>query len=409
MTRRPNLTLDRQIAAMPTEVAYCRRCVVSNQRPRIVFDEEGVCSACRYADEKDHGIDWDARDRQLRALCDAHRRGDGTFDCLVPCSGGKDGSMVAHRLKHQYGMTPLTVTWSPFRHTEIGWANLQRFIASGFSNVMGTPNGNLHRKLARIAFESVGDAFQPFSYGQMAFVFHMAVNFGIRLVFFGENAEVEYGGTLRNKDKPGQPLEDWADLYYKGVTVDDMVRWGMERGLISPDDFTPADLGLYKPPPAPVLREKGIEMHWMSFYRKWVPQENYYYAVENTGFQANPGRSEGTYSRYASLDDRFDGLHYFMAFVKFGIGRATSDAGHEVRDGHITRQEAVRLVHRFDGEFPARYFQEFLEYLDISEQKFWEITDRYRAPHLWRRDDGEWRLLHRVSDLEPDTEEGGHG
>ena len=390
-------SIDRQIAGQPKEVFYCKKCVVSNQRPRIVFNAEQVCSACHYAHEKDHVIDWSDRRKRLQMLCDKYRRNDGRFDVVVPCSGGKDSSMVAHKLKHEFGMNPLTITWSPFIHTEIGWTNFQNFIRSGYTNILATPNGHLHRKLARITFEAVGDAFQPFSLGQMAFGMHIALQFDIKLVFLGENAEAEYGGDPKNNHLPGHPMEDWADMYYKGVTLQDLIAWGKEHDLISDKDYVASDLRLYTPPAADLLKKNDISYHWMSYYHKWIPQENYYCAAEHTGLRANPdGRSEGTYSRYASLDDELDGFHYYMAFIKFGIGRATSDAAHEIRDGHITREEGVALVNQFDGEFPAKYFKEFLAYLNIDETKFWEIVDHYRRPHIWGKIDGKWVLKHRV-------------
>ena len=101
---------------LPTEVEYCKTCTMSNQRPRIVF-KDGICSACRYAEFKTKAIDWDERERELRALCDQHRKGNGEYDVIVPCSGGKDSGFVAHQLKSKYGMTPLTVTWAPLRAT----------------------------------------------------------------------------------------------------------------------------------------------------------------------------------------------------------------------------------------------------------------------------------------------------
>ena len=45
----------------PTEVVFCRQCVISNQRPRIRFDSDGVCSACHYAWKKHQLIDWAER------------------------------------------------------------------------------------------------------------------------------------------------------------------------------------------------------------------------------------------------------------------------------------------------------------------------------------------------------------
>jgi len=193
------------------------------------------------------------------------------------------------------------------------------------------------------------------------------------------------------------PLDDWSLLYFKGTAVDDLVDFGLkEKDYFSEEDFDLSDLTYYRPPKQEVLSKKGIQMHWYSYYHRWIPQENYYYAIENTGFQANPERSEGTYSKYASLDDRLDGYHYFMAFIKFGLGRTTSDAAHEIRDGHITREEGIALVSRYDGEFPKKYFSEFLEYLSIDENQFWNIVDQYRPPHLWEKRDNQWSLKHRV-------------
>jgi N-acetyl sugar amidotransferase len=392
--------LDRQFADRPKDVFFCKKCVISNQRPRVSFDKNGVCSACQFAHEKKYIIDWEERAHQLKTLCDTYRKTNGEYDVIVPCSGGKDSASVAHKLKHNYGMHPLTVTWAPFMYTDIGWQNFQNFIRSGFSNILATPNGKLHRKLARIAFEAVGDPFLPFIYGQMAYAFHIALKFDAKLVFFGENGEAEYGGSTKNNYRPYMPLEDWADLYFKGATIEDLIEWGMKHDLLHKEDFDDSDLIFYRPPPVKELVGKGIQMHWFSYYHKWVPQENYYYAAEHTGFQANPdGRSEGTYSKYASLDDRLDGLHYWLGFIKFGIGRTTSDAAHEIRDNHITREEAAGLVSRYDGEFPQKHFKESLDYLELSEDRFWEIIDGFReaSPHLWEKVNGEWKLKHQVA------------
>lgn len=382
--------LDKQLDLLPEEIRFCRKCVVSNQRPRIQFDEDGVCGACRFAEMKDKDIDWEARQEELREVLAQHRSEDGSFDVIVPCSGGKDSAMVAHRLKHDYGMHPLTVTWAPFEYTPIGYENFRRFVKSGFNNLMAWQNGDLHRKLSRLSFEALGDAWQPFTFGQVSYAFHIAKHFGIKLVFFGENGEAEYSGDPRVFNLRGMPFEEWAEQYFKGRTVDDLVDYGVRNtDYLSDEDFDECDLKFYRPPPIGELRELGAEFHWFSYYHKWLPQENYYYAAENTGFKANPkGRSEGTYSKYASLDDQMDGFHYYLKFIKFGIGRATADASHEIRDGHITREEGIALVKRYDGEFPSRWFDEFLEYLNITEDHFWKVVDRFRSPHIWTWEEG---------------------
>ncbi len=375
---------------LPSEIKFCKKCTVSNQRPRIIFDEEGVCSACRYAEFKDTKINWKEREDQLVALLDRFRLQDGSYDVIVPCSGGKDASYIAHELKHRYGMTPLTVTWAPHLYTEIGWQNLHNMSRVGdLANVLGTPPGKTHRKLTKLFFDILGDPFQPFIYGQTNFPMQIAHRYQIPLVMYGENGEVEYGGDMKNAFSPTRDYKtDHKKHYFSGIDPSDLVEHGITEKELAP----------YLAPPMEALEKLGMELHFYGYYHQWIPQENYYYCVENTGFQANPVRSEGTYSKYASLDDKLDGFHYYLGFIKFGIGRCTSDTAHEIRDKHITREEGIALVKKFDGEFPAKHFKTFVEYCDITERYFWEVVDSWRSPHIWGKDEkGVWALKHNVA------------
>ncbi len=394
MTTADSFELDRQVLSLPTNVQFCSRCVMSNQRPRITFDANGVCSACTYTDWRSDQ-DWGARREEFLRLLDRFRREDGQFDVVVPCSGGKDSSMIAHRLKHEFGMTPLTVTFSPPIYSQIGWENLRRFTDAGFDHLLVTPPGDLNRALTRLGFEVFGDHNEVFDRGQMAAPFQIAAKYGISLVMYGENGEAQYGGSSAYNDIPGLPWHAFEDIYYSD-SLDKIVKIANEKGYFP--ELRLEDLHHYRLPPPATLEKARIEMHWFSYYFPWIPQEHYYYAAQNTGFRANPeGRTEGTYSKYAQLDDLTDGFLYYLMFIKFGFGRATSDASHEVRDGHLTREEAVRLVRKYDGEFPSRHFQTFLDYLGIDEDRFWQVVTHYRQPHLWRRDSkGEWQLRERV-------------
>ena len=357
-------------------IRFCTRCVISSMRPRITLDAEGVCSACRFAEYK-ATVDWQQRERELYELCKRFRRGSGQFDVIVPVSGGKDGGFVAHRLKHNYGMTPLCVTWAPLLATDIGRQNLDSFVASGFDVIQGRPNGITTRKLTRLAFEYMGDPFQPFIYGQTNFPLQMAIKYDIPLIMYGENGEVEYGGDMKNAYRPTREIKDHDKHYFSGRPPEFWRHHG-----ISEADLKPFEAPLYE-------RARELEIHFMSYYHRWTPQENFYYCSEHTGFSTNPERTEGTYSKYASLDDKLDGLHYYLAFVKFGIGRATSDAAHEVRDGHITRDEAIALVRRFDGEFPTRHWQEACEYMSLPNAEARAIIEKWRSPEVW--EDGKLR------------------
>ena len=366
---------------LPEEVIFCKNCTVSNQRPRITFDSEGICSACRFSNFK-KGLDWKKREKELEELCNKHRKNDGSYDVIVPGSGGKDGSYVAHQLKYKYGMNPLTVTWAPLLPTEIGRDNLLNFIQSGLDNVYGSPNGKVTQKLCNLAFTHLGDNFQPFIYGQANFPLKVAVQNNVSLIMYGENGEVEYGGDMKNAYTPTRQIEDHDKHYFSGLPPEFWQKHG-----ISLNDLYP-----FMAPKYEDIKKNNTEIHFYSYYSYWDPQENYYYCKEHTGFEPNPERSEGTYSKYASLDDQLDGFHYYLAYIKFGIGRATSDSAHEIRDHKIDREEGAALVKRYDGEFPQKYFKTFLEYCDITEGQFWDVIDSWRSDHIWIKEKGDWKL-----------------
>lgn len=390
---------------LPEKVVFCKKCCISNQRPStkrefskrtsedtdtVGFGEDGICDTCKWFEYK-KTIDWAAREKELEALCNRFRRNDGTYDVIVPSSGGKDSFYVAHQLKHKYGMNPLTVTWAPHQYTEIGWRNFQSMIDAGFDNILVTPNGAVHRILTKLAFENLVNPFQPFIIGQKNVAPRAALQYGVQLIMYGENQ-----AEAHNKfDENLSPLMDIShfcrkegeDLYFGGVHIDDLEKYGIED----------KDLYLYKPLNEKDITDADIEVHFYSYYKNWSPQENYYYAMEHSGFASNPdGRSEGTYTKFASLDDKIDGQHYYTMFIKFGQGRAMNDVNRDIRDGFITREEGIELINKYDGEFPSKYFREVLDYMGISEERYWEVIDKARSPHLWEKINGEWKLKHKT-------------
>lgn len=393
---------------LPEDVNFCKKCVISNQRPSstiefknekgekkqvINFSEDGVCSACIYHDEKELGIDWPEREKQLLKLLNKFRSKDGSYDVIVPGSGGKDSAFTSHLLKYKYGMNPLTVTWAPHLYTDIGLKNFQEWMHTGaLDNILYTPNGILHREMTKNAFHNLLHPFQPFIVGQRIIGPAMAKRFGVKLVMYGEN-QAEYGNAIEENSNPIMNMDyfssdDSLDMKFGGVTMKDYIN----SGRYTKNDFAP-----YIPPNKQDLIDKGIEVHYLGYYVKWDPQECYYYAADHTGFQANPERTEGTYSKYSSIDDKIDPFHYFTTLIKFGIGRCTYDAAQEVRNGKITREEAAYLVKKYDSEFPKKYFHEFLDYIDTTEDEFWETVDKHRSPHIWKNDGGEWKLRHTVA------------
>ena len=391
---------------LPENVIFCKRCVMSNQRPssypefkhkkdRITptlhIDEEGVCDACRYAERK-IDINWMSREEELLKLLEKYRKSDGSYDCLVPGSGGKDSCYAAHILKYKYDMNPLTVTWPPILYTDYGHQNFKNWIeVGGFDNITFKQNGRAHRLLTKLSIENLLHPFQTFILGQKNLAPKIALKYNIPLVFFGE-PEAEYGSPIAEtasslRDKAYYAMKDISEIYLGGVSVQELIdRYGIRLN----------ELNAYFPADPKELEASNIQVHYLGYYLKWTPQEAYYYAVENTGFNARPFRTQGTYSKYNSIDDKIDDLHYYTTYLKFGLGRASYDASQEIRNKHITREEGVALVRKFDGEYPDRYLDAVLNHIGITKEQFHDLCENARSPHLWKKENGGWKLRYPV-------------
>ncbi len=402
---------------LPKQVIYCSTCSFTNQKPNsekeykhnikkkkpsLKISADGMCDACK-VHQKKKGVDWKKREKLLKKLCDKYRKKNGEFDCIVPGSGGKDSFYAALKLKEEYGMNPLTITAAPHIYTNWGRRNFYSWIESGFSNYLFTPNIKVQRLLTRLSLEKLLHPFQPFIMGQMYLPPKIASQLGIDLVFYGENPS-EYGNKSSENKVPKKNLDyfttnDFKKIYISGLKITDLEK----KFKLSKNDLYP-----YLPLKKKEINKK-LNVQYLGFYIPWHPQECYYYASEKGGFEPSPERNVGTYSKYASLDDKMDDLHWYTTFIKFGIGRATYDSSQEIRNGEISRKEGLNLVKKYDGEYPLRFEKEIFEYLTINEEQFGDVSklfelnkidrnyfnslcDQFRSPHIWYKEKNKWRI-----------------
>jgi len=394
---------------LPKKVIFCKNCVMSNQRPSSISEffhtkerkgakylninsQDGICDACKQNDIKNN-IDWKEREKKLIKLLDKHRKINGDYDCLVPGSGGKDSAYQAHILKYKYKMNPLILTWPPILYTDYGLNNYNNWInVGGFDAIVVRPNGRVMRELTKHSITNLLHPFQTFILGQKNVAPKIASKFNINLIFYGEN-EAEYGNPIAEnnislRDKNYFAVKNFKNLYLAGIKISD---------LIKKYKFKNQDLKIFLPISYDEIKKQKLEVHYLGYYLKWTPQEAYYYAVENTGFRPRPFRTQGTFSKYNSIDDKIDDLHYYTTFIKYGIGRATYDASQEIRNNHLTRDEGKNLVKKYDGEFPDKYFSEIMKFLEIDEKSFFRNCDKFRSNHLWKKVKNKWKLRHTVN------------
>ena len=388
---------------LPLDVIYCSKCTRSNQRPHSVGEfnqtaldkkkyltldkKDHVCESCKFKDYKNQ-INWDERDKELKELCKKFRKNDGTFDVIVPGSGGKDSLVVAHQLKEKYGMHPLLITWAPNLTTSIGEKNFNAWINLGMQNYTVHQNQKVHRLLTRLAFLNLVHPFQPFIIGQKNLAPKLAETLNINFVMFGEH-DAEFGMMMENKNNPKMDKsyfvsdKHYKDLYLSGYKV---------SNLMNDYRLSKFDLDSYLPIESTKFEKSKIEFHFFSYYSHWNFHDNYYYAVKNSEFKPSDLRLEGGYDKYASMDDKMDWLHFYTFFIKFGMGRASSATEQEIRSGAITRDEGISLIKRFDGEFPKLYLNDCLKYMNITKKQFNETIDKARPKHLWSKKGNKWQL-----------------
>mgnify|MGYP001195062489 CR=1 FL=1 len=392
---------------LPEKVIFCKKTLISNQRPAssieflnnvgskkktVHIDKNHISDPWKYSRKK-MKINYEDREKKLLKLLSKHRGKYGKYDCVVPGSGGKDSCYAAHVLKHKYGMSPLTVTWPPILYTKYGKENYINWLKSGnFRNITPKRNEELMKFLTKKSIENLFHPFQTFILGQKNFPIQTALKHKIPLVFYGEN-EAEHGNNL------GDNLVSLRnDSYHTYSNLDKLFLAGISyNDLIIKYKFKKKDLDIFLPPKINDFKSSNVEVHYLGYYLKWIPQETFYYSVKNCNFKPRPFRTEGTYSKYNSIDDKIDDFHYYTTFIKFGIGRATYDVSQEIRNNHLNIEEGKKLIKKYDGELPSRYFREVLDYIKMKPSNFHKLTDKFRSPHLWKKTLNGWKLRHTVN------------
>lgn len=357
------------------ELKWCKGCLNMSTRPRIEFNQNGFCNACTWADEKKSIIDWDKREKELEKLLSKHKSLTQAFDCIVPVSGGKDGSYVAYTLKERYGIRPLCVTVRPPLEMEIGEKNLLNFIRTGFDHIHVSPDKSAMQKLDTTGFKRYGQGYYGWLIAIHTAVLRIAKNFGISLIMYAEDGEIEYGGSTINKF-----LSCYGDERMKEIYLNDTYKAVMDESSLSAQEkywFEFTDNTKKKQP---------LEATHLSYYEAWDPYRNYLVAKKMTGLSELEESSVGTFTNFAQNDQELASLHYYLMYLKFGFGRATQDAGIEIRRGAMSREQAKSLVQIYDNQPPIEAYGRFADYYQLELDSFYQVLESFVNRDLFESD-----------------------
>lgn len=352
-------------------------------RPRVQFTKDGVCNGCETA-KKRQEIDWSTRREALRSILREYRGQHPVYDCIVAWSGGKDSSAIALRLKQEFDVNPLLVTFSPLIPTVEGQLNRRYLVDQGFDAQMVQPNGRVSRQLSRRFFVERGDPKIHWNAGINSAPMRAAVALGIPLVFYAEHGEAEYGGRVLSER---HLMERDIDEVLEHQIGDDPLNWAT-------DGISESDLWPYQYPDAADVSKIGLRALYFAYFYPWDVTENYKFVSESFPFVSNyRGRTYGTFTDYDSVDDVMDDLYYYMQYIKFGFGRTLRDAARMIQRGKMSTDEARGLIRQYDGEFPEDSMNAICDYLGLTRTQVNAVIDKHREPWLWHQSQGgEWGL-----------------
>lgn len=363
------------------KIHYCSKCLFPETKPDLFFNEEGVCSACVAADQKDNSIDWKQREIDFNTIIDKYKKGPNEigYDCLIPVSGGKDSTYQAYFMKEVCGLNPLCVCFETTNLTEVGQANIDNISKMGIDVIYFKKNYKAYKSMVVEGFKRVGDEMWPNHLGIFTIPIHIAVKFNIPLVIWGENPQQEYGGpveSIENKHLNRKWLEEFGGLL--GNRIQDMV------GV---DGLTEKDLTPYFYPSDEDIDRVGVVGLFLGHYFFWDAQKQLE-IVKKYGFAVKEdGPVEGTYTNYENLDEKMHGLHDYLKYVKYGFGRATDHACIDVRNNRLTREEGLKLVKQYDGKYPNYGVDEFVKYSGMTKEEIDVILDSFTNPVLFAQDE----------------------
>jgi len=354
---------------------WCKNCLNTSTRPRVTFDSKGICNACQWSKEKKK-INWLKRQKILKKI---FKEKNSSYDCIVPVSGGKDGSYVAYTLKNKFKINPLCVTVRPPLETSLGQQNLKSFINSGFDHIHVTPNHRAMKELDKYGFKYKGIPYYGWLIAVHVAVLNVAVSLGINLIFYAEDGEVEYGGSDATKNKPFYDTKYQKNIYLEG---------GYEN-IIKKIKLSNSEKFFFTFPKDDKLKKIKLT-HW-SYFENWDPYRNYLYAKKYCGLKEQEETNFSTFTNFAQNDQILYTLHTYLMYLKFGFGRATQDAGIEIRRGAMTRSQAINLVKLYDNNYPKDFIPFYLKYYQISEREFNKILDKWANKKLFKKIDGVWQ------------------
>ena len=136
----------------------------------------------------------------------------------------------------------------------------------------------------------------------------------------------------------------------------------------------------------------GLRAMFLGYDFPWDPEISLSLASAH-GFTFAAGEVRTGYYDFADIDDDFISLHHWMKWYKFGFTRLFDNLSLEIRNGRITRNQAVQIIREKGDQTPYADIDRFCAFAGLSRERFFTIAETFRNQEIWKlRDDGVWYI-----------------
>ena len=367
-----------------TNITYCKKCLYPKISVNLLFDDEGICNACRTQEQFDEITPefWAAKEQQFVTLAEqAKAKSTSNYDCVIPVSGGKDSYYQVHKAL-EHGLNPLLVTYHGNNYLPEGQRNLDRMREKlNVDHLIFGPSVKTLKILNKACFEIMGDMNWHAHAGIKTYPMHIATKLKIPLVIWGEIT-----WSVAGMFDP----DDYVQYNKRTVFEHDMRGYSKQDLINKIPELKEKDLAWLDMPSDQEINEAGTIGIYIGNFFKWDPNEHTQLMMDKYDFEIAKEPFERTYRLMSNLDDMHEnGIHDYLKFIKFGYGRATDHASKDIRSGYMNREKGVEMVRNMDHVKP-RDLQRWLQYVEMSEIAFDQIADTFRDPRVWWIENGQW-------------------
>jgi N-acetyl sugar amidotransferase len=324
----------------------CSRCILPESYPDIKFDSNGVCHKCHEYDQKYATRDYTKLRSELDKIVEWARSQGKRYDCVVPFSGGKDSSYTLHVCRRQFGLKVLAVNFNNGLRTPEALMNLEHITqVTGSAFLCYGPSWETMRKLYRAFFLATGQFCFPCDMGIWATVHRVAEDYDAPLIVSGFSAQIE---------SRGPKIYSYNDNLFRRIASEILTEKEL-RDFLSLTTAQKVGRRLKHGRVSRYRRQISLPD-----YIKWDDPEIKRVISQELGWSP---RADGSSDH---IDCYFAPMKGYFNVQKWGFGEKTTKYAAMVRDGEMTREEALAKAHKKESRNIDPVIEEFKQRLGLT-------------------------------------------